>query len=98
MEYEVAAASDASRQNCSGTPAPKAAQVTLLGEAKATNKQRNGADLRRLIHIRELLGPRAENAALVLFSRTGFAAELHQAQANREVTLVELSDIYQRFQ
>ena len=67
-----------------------------LGEAKATNKRRNGAGLHRLLHIRELLGSRADNAALVLFSRTGFTDELHQAQASREVTLVELADMYQR--
>ncbi|MBO0802473.1 MAG: ATP-binding protein [Nocardiopsaceae bacterium] len=77
-------------------PRTSGAQVAVLGEAKATNKPRNAADLRRLTHIRDLLGSRAEDAALVLFSRTGFADELREAQASGGVTLVDLADMYQR--
>lgn len=77
-------------------PRTTGAQVSVIGEAKATNRPRSAADLRRLAHIRDLLGPRAEDAALVLFSRTGFASELLSARDDGEVTLIELSDMYQR--
>ncbi len=77
-------------------PRTSAAQVTLIGEAKSTNRPRNSADLRRLAHIRDLLGPRAEGAALALFSRTGFDDDLREPQARGEVTLVTLTDMYRR--
>jgi hypothetical protein len=76
-------------------PRTSAAQVALIGEAKSTNRPRNAAGLRRLAHIRDLLGPRAEGAALALFSRTGFDDELREALANGEVALVTLTDMYQ---
>jgi uncharacterized protein len=75
-------------------PRTSAARVTVLGEAKSTNRPRNTADLRRLVHIRELLGPRAEGAVLALFSRAGFDDDLHEPGAHGEVTLVSLADMY----
>lgn len=77
-------------------PRTAAARVSVIGEAKATNRPRAEADLRRLAHIRSLLGTRAEQASLVIFSRTGFAGELRNAQAAGEVTLIELADMYRR--
>jgi hypothetical protein len=77
-------------------PRTTGARVTLIGEAKATNRPRSGADLTRLAHIRDLLGERAGGAALAIFSRTGFADGLRAAQANGDVTLVSLADMYQR--
>lgn len=77
-------------------PRTAAARVAVIGEAKATNRPRTEADLRRLAHIRGLLGTRAENASLVLFSLTGFAGELRHAQAASEVTLIQLADMYRR--
>jgi uncharacterized protein len=77
-------------------PRTSAARVALIGEAKSTNRPRNSADLRRLAHIRELLGPRAEDAALALFSRTGFDDDLREPEARGEVTLVTLADMYRR--
>ncbi len=77
-------------------PRTSAARVALIGEANSTNRPRNGADLRRLAHIRDLLGSRADGAALVLFSRTGFDSDLREPAARGEVTLVTLADMYRR--
>jgi AAA+ ATPase superfamily predicted ATPase len=77
-------------------PRTSAARVALIGEAKSTNRPRTAADLRRLVHIRGLLGPRAEGAALALFSRTGFDRDLREPEARGEVTLVTLADMYRR--
>ncbi|HEY6315107.1 MAG TPA: helix-turn-helix domain-containing protein [Streptosporangiaceae bacterium] len=77
-------------------PRTSAARVALIGEAKSTNRPRNGADLRRLAHIRDLLGHRAEGAALALFSRTGFDDDLSEPEARGKVTLVTLADMYRR--
>ncbi|HET9970979.1 MAG TPA: ATP-binding protein [Streptosporangiaceae bacterium] len=77
-------------------PRTSAARVALIGEAKSTNRPRNGADLRRLAHIQDLLGPRAEGAALALFSRTGFGDDLREPEAHGEVTLVTLAGMYRR--
>jgi len=77
-------------------PRTSAARVALIGEAKSTNRPRNGADLRRLAHIRDLLGPRAEGAALALFSRTGFDDDLREPETRGEVTLVTLAEMYRR--
>lgn len=77
-------------------PRTASAQVTLIGEAKCTNRQRNLADLNRLAHIRDLLGERAEGAALALFSRSGFRDDLRAAASRGEGLLVGLDDIYSR--
>lgn len=73
----------------------KTARITLLGEAKATNRPRTPADLARLEHIRGLLvdlGWDARDAHLVVFSRTGFTPEF-SALADR-VHLVDLATMY----
>ncbi len=77
-------------------PRTSAARVALLGEAKSTNRPRNTAGLRRLAHIRNLLGSRAEGATLALFSRTGFDDDLRELGVRGEVTLVSLTDMYRR--
>jgi uncharacterized protein len=77
-------------------PRTSAARVALIGEAKSTNRPRNGTDLRRLAHIRDLLGPRAEDARQALFSRTGFDDDLREPEARGQVTLVTLADMYRR--
>ena len=74
-------------------PRTSAARVAVLGEAKSANRPRNTADLRLLVHIRELLGPRAEGAVLALFSRAGFDDDLRQPGAHGEVMLVSPAGI-----
>ncbi len=73
------------------TPRSSSAQITLLGEAKATNKPRGNAGAARLQHIQELLGTRAASARLTLFSRTGFERSLKQSQ----VITVDLAAMYE---
>jgi hypothetical protein len=74
------------------------ARVALVGEAKATNRQRDLADLARLEHVRRLLvdqGTRAAGATLALFSRTGFDRDLRRAASGRsDVLLVDLARLY----
>lgn len=77
-------------------PRTSAARVALLGEAKSTNRPRNAAGLRRLAHIRDLLGSRAEGAALALFSRTGFDDDLREPGARGDATLITLADMFRR--
>ncbi|GGK68370.1 ATPase [Sphaerisporangium melleum] len=76
----------------------KNARVILLGEAKYTSQPRTVADLRRLEHVRALLtgrGVRAGDAALAIFARTGFDADLRrEASGRRDVHLVTLADLY----
>ncbi|MEV0619422.1 AAA family ATPase [Nonomuraea sp. NPDC050404] len=75
----------------------KGARITVLGEAKCTNKARTMADLQRLEHIRALLtdlGWDAEHASPALFSRTPFPAELTAAAADGRVHLVDLESMY----
>jgi len=45
---------------------------------------------------REIIGSRAEGAALALFSRTGFDEDLREPGARGEVVLVTLSDMFRR--
>ena len=74
------------------------APIAILGEAKSTNSPRTAGDLTRLEHIRTLLlrrGLDATHALLVLFSRTGFGADLTAAAATRDdVRLVDLEMLY----
>lgn len=73
------------------------AEITLLGEAKATNARRDIADLHRLLHVRDLLAAdrwQAAGAELALFSRTGFSDELVTAAATGQVRLVDLAALY----
>jgi hypothetical protein len=77
-------------------PRTKSTQITLLGEAKATNAPRGLADLHRLRHIRDLLvadGWPAAAAGLVLFSRNGFTDDF-VAAGGGEVRLVDLAALY----
>ncbi|MQA97819.1 MAG: ATPase [Streptosporangiales bacterium] len=77
-------------------PRTASARIVLIGEAKCTNRQRDVSDLDRLAHIRELLGERAEGAALALFSRTGFRADLRTAAGRGDAILIGLEDVYSR--
>jgi uncharacterized protein len=74
------------------------ARVALVGEAKATNRPWDLADLERLEHVRRLLadqGTRAGEATLALFSRHGFDRRLRSAAARRsDVLLVDLAHLY----
>jgi AAA+ ATPase superfamily predicted ATPase len=74
------------------------APIAILGEAKSTNQLRTTSDLARLERIRGLLVTRgldADNALLVLFSRTGYAADLVTAASQRDdVRLVGLDVLY----
>jgi hypothetical protein len=78
-------------------PRDKAARIALLGEAKATNKQRTPADLRRLEHLRELLAAQGWNVAgcaFALFSRTGFSDELRRQAEATDTRLLSLEELY----
>ncbi|MBQ1092641.1 ATP-binding protein [Streptomyces sp. B93] len=90
-EIDVVALSRASR------PRDKRARITLLGEAKATNKPRTVADLQRLVHIRDLLcaqGWDADGALLAVYVRSEPAPDLRQAAEAGRVLLVGMSDLY----
>ena len=72
-EIDVLALSRGTRPRTPGVP------VAFIGEAKHRDRRPGLAELRRLEHIRELLtaaGHDAADAALGLFSTTGFTAEL----------------------
>ncbi len=68
-------------------------QIVAIGEAKWTQRPVGVAELVRLRHIRDLLG--AGNCRLLLFSRSGFTADLsggYTAQGDYE--LVDLERLY----
>src|SRR5262249_52901358 len=73
-------------------------RVIAVGEVKATRKVMSLAELHRLDHLRALLPAARVDAPprLVLFSRSGFAADL-SAEAGRrsDVELVDLERLYQ---
>jgi hypothetical protein len=78
-------------------PRVKGARITVIGEAKATNKRPGMGDLDRLEHIRNLmtgLGYDAGNATLALFSRTGFTKELAVDAPGRGAVLLGIDDLY----
>jgi uncharacterized protein len=90
-EIDVVALSRASRAR------DKRARITLIGEAKATNKPRTCSDLRRLQHIRELLcaqGWDAEGCALAVYVRSEPSSELVAEAVAGRVQLVGLRDLY----
>ncbi|MEV0175395.1 ATP-binding protein [Streptomyces sp. NPDC050803] len=92
-EIDVVALSRTSR------PRDKSARIALLGEAKATNKPRTAADLRRLEHVRDLLcaqGWDAESAVLAVYARSESAADLVAADAAGRALLVGMRDLYGR--
>jgi hypothetical protein len=73
-------------------------RVTAIGEANATNSPVDMRQLRRLEHLRGLLpSERVDRLPrLLLFSRSGFTAELDREAGPRpDVELVGLSRIYQ---
>ena len=70
--------------------------VLLLAEVKATAVKRGLADLARLTRARELLGPKAARARLMLVSLSGFdRALLAKAKANRDIELVDIERLYE---
>ncbi|MFD0556208.1 hypothetical protein FB566_1444 [Stackebrandtia endophytica] len=82
--------------NATGMPRNKSSRITVLGEAKCTNRPRGVADVQRLDHMRRILveqGWRADDAQLVLFSRNGFTDEI---RARSDVHLVDLDRLYGR--
>ena len=90
-EVDVVALSRASRAR------DKGARITLLGEAKATNKSRTVSDLRRLEHIRDLLcaqGWDADGCVLAVYSRSGHAPDLVEAGTAGSALLVGMRDLY----
>ncbi|GGY07238.1 ATP-binding protein [Streptomyces anandii] len=75
----------------------KPARITLLGEAKATNKSRTTADLLRLEHIRDLLcaqGWDAEGCVLALYTRSEPAPDLVAAAKEGRVLVVTMAEMY----
>jgi hypothetical protein len=90
-EIDVVALSRGSRAR------DKNARITVLGEAKATNKPRTPADVRRLEHVRDLLSAQgwdAEGAALTVYTRSEPAPELREAEAEGRVTVVGMRELY----
>jgi len=91
-EIDVMALGDGGRRGDGSAP------VAILGEAKSTNQRRTTGDLARLERIRALLVTRgldADDALLVLFSRTGYEADLVTAAATRnDIRLVDLEVLY----
>ncbi|WP_084959478.1 AAA family ATPase [Thermoactinospora rubra] len=77
-------------------PRTGSARIVLLGEAKCTNRPRDPRDVARLEHIRDLLGPRAQNAHLALFSRTGFHPDLMAMRNRGDLVLVSLEEMFPR--
>lgn len=74
------------------------AQITLLGEAKATQQPRGLRDVERLERIRDLLadhGHRSKDAALALFSLSGFYPDVVEAASRRsDLLLVDIDALY----
>ncbi|PZG97490.1 ATPase [Streptomyces sp. NTH33] len=90
-EVDVVALSRTSR------PRDKGARITVIGEAKATDKHGTAADVRRLEHIRELLctqGWDAGDSVLALFTRSEPAPDLVEAERAGRVLLMALWDVY----
>lgn len=78
-------------------PRSRGARITLLGEAKSTNRHRTPSDLPRLRHILDLLatqGYDVDGAAFALFSRTGFSADLMESASATGVRLIDLQAMY----
>lgn len=81
----------------SSLPRRRNAAVTVLGEAKHTNKPRGVGDLERLRHIGGLLAERGLDTSATeyaIFSRSGFTGELAQAGRSGQVRLLGLADLY----
>jgi hypothetical protein len=79
-------------------PAFEAERVLAIGEAKASTKPVDVAELARLDHLRQLLPANrvAGPPRLLLFGRAGFTARLREAAGGRcDVELVDLRRLYQ---
>jgi hypothetical protein len=79
------------------TARAKGGRITVLGEARCTNKVRTAGDLRRLEHIRELLaagGWDTTDTRYALFSRTGFSSDLKESAGDRRTRLLDLEAMY----
>jgi hypothetical protein len=75
------------------------AAISFIGEAKCRDRQPGAAELERLEHLRDLLessGHDCREAALGLFSRTGFTDGLWSKAktSHSRVLLVDLVDLY----
>lgn len=80
-----------------GNAAADRPRVLALGEAKGGSAPLTVADLRRLEQGRAIIGARAraEDARLLLFSRSGFEPELRALAAGRgDVELIDLDRLY----
>jgi hypothetical protein len=92
-EIDVLALARGARPRTPGTP------VAFIGEAKHRDRRPGVAELRRLEHLRKLLtaaGHDATNAALGLFSPTGFTEELEAEAADSpsQILLAPLDMLY----
>jgi hypothetical protein len=92
-EINVLALARGSRPRTPGAP------VVFIGEAKHRDRRQGLAELRRLQHLRGLLtaaGRDATDAALGLFSATGFTGELaaEATTSNGKILLATLNDLY----
>jgi uncharacterized protein len=92
-EIDVLALARGARPRTAGAP------VAFIGEAKHRDRRPGPAELRRLQHLRELLtaaGHDAADAALGLFSTTGFTQELEAEAADSQgkILLASLEMLY----
>ncbi|WP_117208047.1 AAA family ATPase [Allorhizocola rhizosphaerae] len=72
---------------------PGADRVLAIGEAKASTRVLGEEHLRRLEHVRELIG--VGEAKLLLFGRAGFSVALRRSAAHRpDVELIDLAMLY----
>lgn len=81
----------------SAEPAFELQRVLAIGEAKATTKPVDVAELARLDHLRQLLPAHrvTEPPRLLLFARNGFSARLRQTVSTRpDVELIDLDRLY----
>lgn len=72
-------------------------RIVALGEAKWHSRPVDVAELRRLEHLRDLLGTAGTTVGtrLLLFSRKGFTADVErEASARGDVELVDLARLY----
>ena len=70
--------------------------VLAVGEAKGGSAPRSMADVHKLERGRSILGEKADvsEARLLLFSRAGFAPEVHEAARRPDLELIDLERLY----
>ena len=66
----------------------------LLGSCRWRSRRVGAAELDDLYRARATIGPAAAQARLVLFSRSGFTAQLAERAAQEDVRLVGLTDLF----